>query len=61
GCHIETIVCTPSEIEQVIGDYYSVTEVSDSKEAGAKEIEKVFNCSGNSLHKQIVFNVFPWI
>lgn len=41
GCHIETIVCTPSEIEQVIGDYYSVAEVDDSKESGAKEIEKV--------------------
>ena len=33
SCHIETIVCTPSEIEQVIGDYYSITEVNNLEES----------------------------
>lgn len=41
GCHIETIVCTLSEIEQVIGDYYSISEVDNLEESEAKEIEKV--------------------
>lgn len=41
GCNIQTIVCTPSEIEHVIEDYYSSSEANTSQESEAKEIKKV--------------------
>lgn len=41
GCNIQTIVCTTSEIDHVIEDYYSVTEAKHSQDLEAENIKKV--------------------
>mgnify|MGYP000318296539 CR=1 FL=1 len=40
GCNIQTIVCTPSEIEHVIEDYYSVSQARYSQGLKTKKVEK---------------------